>query len=80
MIRSVKCPICGVEVKYDDSLNMENEYNDYATTFTYSNGKKLNTHVKYIQCPECASDVDVATLNIRLNPEGERMSMEVIYY
>ena len=80
MIRSVECPVCGIEIKYDDSLNIENEYNDYATTLTYDSGEKLNAHVKYIQCPECASDVDVAALNIRLNPKGERMSMEVIYY
>lgn len=81
MIRSVKCPICGIEVRYDDSLNMENEYNDYArTSLEMGDGSKRSSHIKYIVCPECGSDVDVAVLNIHFNPEGERMSMEVVYY
>ena len=80
MIRNVECPVCGARVQYDDNQNPETFENDYATTLCYENGEKLNTHVKYIVCPECSSDVDVVALNIRLNPRGERMSMEVIYY
>lgn len=81
MTRSVKCPGCEVVIKYDDSVNMEVEYNDYArTSLEMGDGSKRCSHIKYIVCPECGSDVDVAALNIRLNPKGERMSMEVIYY
>lgn len=81
MVRSVNCPGCGVVVKYDDSVNMEVEYNDYArTSLEMGDGSKRCSHIKYIVCPECGSDVDVAVLNIHFNPKGERTSMEVQYH
>lgn len=76
MVRTVNCSGCGVKIKYDDTVNMEVEYNDYRrTVLEMGDGSKRSSHVKYIVCPECGSDVDVAVLNIFINPKGKRISM-----
>lgn len=79
MIRVVNCPVCGLTIKYNDSDKLMDEANDFTTSLHHEDGTALETHVKYMVCPECASDVDIGELEIRYN-NGKKCSMEIVYY
>lgn len=79
MIREVKCKHCETTIQYDDKDLLLEDANDITTTLHHSDGSTLESHMKYVVCPQCAGDVDVGALEIRYNL-GKKCSMEIIYY
>ena len=79
MIREVECKHCGTYIQYNDKDNLLEDANDITSTLYYSDGGTLETHMKYIVCPQCAEDVDIGTLEVRYN-QGVKCSMEIVYY
>ena len=79
MIREVECKHCGTYIQYDDKDDLLADANDITTTLHHSDGMTLETHMKYMVCPQCAGDVDIGELAIRYNC-GVKCSMEIVYY
>jgi endogenous inhibitor of DNA gyrase (YacG/DUF329 family) len=79
MIREVKCPTCGIPIRYEDKDVLYNDTNDFTTTLSKEDGTKVEAHVKYMLCPECGKDVDLGEMNIHFL-KNVKQSMEIIYY